>query len=522
MDPRLIMMSTFYTFGIILTLSLAIFVWIKSRKNTLSVLFCLISLAVAIVEISILGIINATNLDSAYSISLLNVANIYIVVFTAHWVLEAIGKTKQRQLALAAIHLSALFLNVYFMYDPQSFLALPTPKMYFNFYFEPGYLYGLMRVYFAVITFYFLAELIIAYRSTIDKLIRNRLRYVIFGIVYGMIFGHFAVFLVYNIEIDPVYSILFPLYTIPLAYSIIRYELMDTQIVAKRALVYAITVSVVAVLLDLINIFKEILLDNFDFIPGWLIPVITSVIASSAGFVIWSRVKDAEILKNEFITIVTHKFRTPLTQIKWTLDSIKTDASKSPEVTEALNTIMVASESLSELTNTLLKATASESADSSKILTKEYIPDIVAKTVRKFKKELSNKDIDLHTTTSDDIPMTPTDGSNLAIVLYYVIENAIRYTNKSGRIDIDIKNTSKYIKIVVKDSGIGMSKPELSRVFSMFYRSESSMRIDTEGLGISLFIAKQISDRNGWTLSVHSEGENMGSLFTLTIPIRQE
>jgi len=516
----LIIMSTLYIFGIILTLSLALFVWVKSRKNTLSVLFCLISVAVAIVEISILGIINATNVDSAYSISLLNVANIYIVVFTAHWVLEAIGKTKQRQLALAAIHLSALVLNMYFMFDPQSLLALPVPKMYFNFYFEPGYLYGLMRVYFAVITFYFLAELIIAYRHTVDKLIRNRLRYVLFGIVYGMIFGHLAVFLVYDINIDPVYSILFPLYTLPLAYSIIRYELMDTKIVAKKALVYALTVSFVAVLLDLINIFRETLIENFDFLPGWLIPVLTSVIASSVGFVIWSRVKDAEVLKNEFITIVTHKFRTPLTQIKWTVDSIKTEASKSPEITEGLNTIMVASESLTELTNALLKATASENTDSNKILTKEYIPDIVAKTVRKFRKELSKKSINLHTTTSDDIPMAPTDGSNLAIVLYYIIENAIRYTNESGKIDIDIKNSSKFIKIVVKDSGIGMSKQELARMFSKFYRSESSMKIDTEGLGISLFIAKQISDRNGWTLEVDSEGENMGSFFTLTIPIK--
>ncbi len=520
MDPRLILMSTLYVFGIILTLSLAVFVWVKSRKNTLSVLFCLISIAVAIVELSIVGVINATDVDMAYSISLLNVANIYIVVFTAHWVLEAIGKTKQRQMALAAIHLSALALNMYFMFDPQSLLALPSPKMYFNFYFEPGYLYGAMRIYFAIITLYFTTELIITYRNTVDKLTLNRLRYVIFGIVYGMIFGHFAVFLVYDIPVDPIYSILFPLYTLPLAYSIIKYELMETKIIAKKALVYALTVSFVAVILHLVNIFNATLVQSFTFIPKWIIPLITSIIASSVGLIIWSRVKDAEVLKNEFITIVTHKFRTPLTQIKWTIDSIRKEASKSPEVSDGLNTIMVASESLTELTNALLKATASEGGDSARILTREYIPEIVSRTVRKFKKELSNKNINLHTITSDDVPMTPTDGSNLAIVLYYIIENAIRYTNESGRIDINIRNGSKFIYIVVKDSGIGMSKAELAKMFSKFYRSESSMRRDTEGLGISLFIAKQIADRNGWNLTVDSEGENMGSVFTLTIPIK--
>jgi signal transduction histidine kinase len=475
--------------------------------------------AVAIVELSIVGIINAPDVDTAYSISLLNVANIYIVVFTAHWVLEAIGKTKQRQLALAVIHLSALALNMYFMFDPQSLLSLPTPKMYLNFYFEPGYLYGVMRIYFAIITLYFTTELIIAYRNTVDKLVLNRLRYVIFGIVYGMVFGHFAVFLVYDIPVDPIYSILFPLYTIPLAYSIIHYELMETKIVAKKALEYALTVSFVAVALHLINVFNDVLVETFSYIPKWLIPLITSIIASSAGLIIWSRVKDAEVLKNEFITIVTHKFRTPLTQIKWTVDSIKKEASKSPEITDGLNTIMVASESLTELTNALLKATASEEGDGSKILTREYIPEIVSRTVRKFKKEISNKNIELRTTTSDDIPITPTDGSNLAIVLYYLIENAIRYTNDSGRIDITIKNTSKQIFIIVKDSGIGISKDELARIFSKFYRSQSSMRMDTEGLGISLFIAKQIADRNGWNLTVDSEGENLGAVFTLTIPI---
>jgi signal transduction histidine kinase len=121
----------------------------------------------------------------------------------------------------------------------------------------------------------------------------------------------------------------------------------------------------------------------------------------------------------------------------------------------------------------------------------------------------------------DDIPMAPTDGSNLAIVLYYIIENAIRYTNVSGKIYIDITHNSKQIKIVVKDSGIGMNHQELSRIFSKFYRSEASMKMDTEGLGISLFIAKQIADRNGWTLEVDSEGENKGSFFTLTLPIKK-
>ncbi len=520
MDQRLLLMNTGYGLGIILMIILIIFVWIKSKRDNLAILFCLFSTSIAIVEVSIIGLINANNLAQAYEISFLNIANIYIVVFLTHWVLETIDKSKSRKVPLAIIYGIALLMTVFFIFEPQSFLLQPVPKMYFNYYFVPGSLYGWMRIYFTIVTIYFLSELYIAYRSTVDIIIRNRYKYALAGIIWGMVFGHYALFLVYNIQIDPIWSLFFPFCAIPFAYSIIRYELMDIKIVAKRAMVYGLTVSFFAIILNLINLSNEILLSYFTQIPGWLVPLGTSFFASSLGFIIWFRLKDSELLRYEFITIVTHKFRTPITRIKWAINSLKKDSEKSKEIRDGLEIISLANESLLALTNTLVQATDSERIKILYSLSKEDIPILVEKVVEKFKKDTDEKGIKVSFNNDEHIPSISINSSSFTIVMNSIVENAINYNKYQGEINIKIKYLNRQIEIIVEDSGIGIKHQDLSRIFSKFYRSDSSMHVDTEGLGINLFIAKQIADRNGWDLKAYSPGENKGSIFTLYLPAK--
>ena len=259
MDPRLIIMIAGYLLGIVLTVALGFFVWMKVKRNKLSTIFLMMNLSIAVVEFSMVLIATAQSLGTAEIASLLNMANIFIVVFMAHWILEVIGKAQERRIPIILIYAGGFALFFYYIFDPSAFLFTPVPKMYLAYYFQPALWYTLMRVYFMIVAVYFLYELFHAYKQANDNIVRNRLKYVFSGILFGMLTGHIAVPLVYGIQIDPLLSMLFPLYTIPMAYAVIHYELMDIKIVARRALFYALTVALLSVLLGIIGFSNDIL-----------------------------------------------------------------------------------------------------------------------------------------------------------------------------------------------------------------------------------------------------------------------
>lgn len=517
MNPHLAVMTVGYFLGILLTSGLSILVWLKGERNALSRLFHLMNISILLVEISVLGTIVAPNQAIANFFSPLNIMNIFIVVFMAHWVLEIIGKSKKRLLILNVIYSVGVLMFLAFLWKPALFLLPPVPKMYLPFYFEPGNLYTAMRVYFALVSFYFLYELFVAYRETLDNTVRNRIKYVFSGILFGMITGQIALFLVYNIEIDPLWSMLFPLYTIPFAYAIIRYELMDIRIVAKFALLYALSVSVIALFLGLLSFAADYITTRFPAFPHSALPVTASVIASGLGFFIWKRMRESEVLEHEFIATVTHKFRTPLTQIKWSVENLLSEKTLSPESVSELNAIAHANTSLVELTNTLIKTTESENTAQEYHFKKIDIGGILPQTLALFQNEISRK----HLSLSNNIPPQQIfvfgDENRITLTVQTLIENAVMYTPSNGSIEIHSSDKEGVFELSVTDSGIGISREELPRIFTKFYRSEGAKRIMTEGMGIGLYIAKQITDRHGGRLSISSPGTNKGATFTLRL-----
>ena len=518
MNPHLLIFAALYGIGIVLTVGLGFFVWAKAGRNKLSTLFLLMNLSIAAVELTLLGIGIARSPELAYLFSLLNILNIFIVVFMAHWVLEVVGRSKAARFPLMLIYAVGIGLFLWCLVRPEAFFLPPVPKLYLNFFFVAGPLYLWMRVYFTLVACYFLYELWSAYRAAVDNTIKNRIKYVFVGILYGMVVGHTALFLVYDIPIDPIWSAFFPLYTLPFAYAIIRYELMDIKIIAKRALIYGVSIVIVAELLSMVSFLNDLLVGNFPAFPRWILPFIVATVTSTLGFFIWLRLREEEVLKYEFITVVTHKFRTPLTQIKWTVENLFSGGLKADEVSEGLKTITHASDSLAELTNTLIKAADSEEISQHFRFRSVTLPRLVADALKSFQKQIAEKRLRVRL----DIPETVTDArgdmSRLALVIENLVGNAVVYTAQNGEIELTLREKNGMLELSVRDSGVGISREELSKVFDKFYRTEAAQKLMTEGLGIGLYIAKQIVDRHGGRLTAHSEGVGKGATFTLSLP----
>ena len=128
------------------------------------------------------------------------------------------------------------------------------------------------------------------------------------------------------------------------------------------------------------------------------------------------------------------------------------------------------------------------------------------------------KNLNINKNINPDL-ITLYDETRIKFVIQIFIENAIHYTKERGTIDINLYKKDNDIIFSVHDTGIGMDKNGLSMVFSKFYRASEARAIDTEGIGIGLFIAKEVIKRHKGTIWAESEGIDKGSTFSFSLPI---
>lgn len=522
MNTHLLVHNIGFLAGGIINIGIVCFVLYTARRriNSVIVTFTLMTLSVAIFQIShVLGA-NATSPELSRKIFMFNLANIPIAVFMTHWFLALAGKVKERRRILAAIYASGIAMFFVYILFPDTFLRDSVPKLYFPYYYEPGPLQIIMRIWFNVVGIYYFYELIKAYRETGDPIKKNRYKYVFAAIVYGFIVGSSAILLVYDVPFDPMWSMFFGLYTIPLAYAIIKYELLDIRIFAKRAFLYALMVAVVGMLINAINFLGErVLLYNPAF-PRWVFYLASSVLAVGIAFFTWSKSKEADILKYEFINVVTHKFRTPLTKIRWSLDAIARKTQNLDAATrDALEAVGKANMQLVELTNMLVTINDPEAGSHLYRFKETDVAALTASALQQFTAESKKERVELSADFPQERLAARLDPEKVAYVLQVLVGNSIAYGGKNPRTRVTVRRRGNHAVIDIADNGIGIPKPEQPYIFNQFYRGSNARRVDTEGNGVGLFVAKSIVSRNGGSIGFASEGENKGTTFTVSFPL---
>jgi two-component system phosphate regulon sensor histidine kinase PhoR len=288
-------------------------------------------------------------------------------------------------------------------------------------------------------------------------------------------------------------------------------------VVAKRALTYAIIIGSVGLGIGAINLANTWLLQTSPDFPDWLIPLVSSIGAVLIGGFVWERLRELDVLKYEFITVVTHKFRTPLTRIKWATEFLRKGPDDS-EKEEAVQEIERADELLVELTDTLIGLSKAEDSSYMYSFEEFNISERLSKILNLAKNRISNKGLKISTSIADNLPHVQADARRLYFVLQILIENAIAYTPQGGFVNINVTEDRSWIRIEIQDNGIGVSKEDLPRIFSKFFRSASAKKADTEGMGIGLFMVKQIIERHDGTVCVKSDGLDKGATFIIKLP----
>jgi len=505
--------------GGVIALFFSIFVYLKDRNSVVNKTFSLSFFSIFIFVISHAIGVNIVDPIVSRNVLMLNLSVIWIAVFLTHCSFALVDAVKKQIYFMYFMYISAIVLTIIHVIFPDTYLLPSIPKLYFVNYYNPGNLQWIMRIIFDIIVpVYFLGYLVYAYHH-VDAIMRNRLKYFFISLLLGYSLGSLAIPLVYDIAIDPLYAAPFvPILAIPMAYAIVRYNLLDIRIVAKRALFFAVIVAVSSFsifMVGYINSTINILIPNF---PFWVLPLLAGFAATILSIFTWQRFRETDELKYEFITIMTHKLRTPLTSIRWSVENL-TEMIPSKGKTDIIHI----NESVNRLIE-LINALAEVSSEDRSQYTYAYETIDFTLFLKSLGQEYSHLCQDKKITFAfHDIEGSPlfihADRVKMRIVMQSLLDNALTYSNVGGNIILTIKQLGGKVFVSVQDTGIGFDKEQGRRLFSQLYRTDSARAIDTEGTGIGLFVARKIIEHHNGTISAHSDGVGRGSTFVLYLPI---
>lgn len=234
-----------------------------------------------------------------------------------------------------------------------------------------------------------------------------------------------------------------------------------------------------------------------------------------------TREKLIEQMKTEFVSLTAHQLRTPLSAIKWTLRMIlDEDLGKiTKDQRDFLQKTYLSNERMINLINDLLNVARIEEGRYLYKLSLHRLEDVVQSVVNSYIDEAKKRKITLiFKKPKIKSPKLKIDVEKINLAIQNLIDNAVRYTPKGGRVTVSLKSGRKEIELRVQDSGIGIPERQQERVFGKFFRGVNVMRMETEGSGLGLFISKNIIEAHGGKIWFESI-ENKGTTIYLTLPV---
>jgi len=229
-----------------------------------------------------------------------------------------------------------------------------------------------------------------------------------------------------------------------------------------------------------------------------------------------SRLKELDRIKSEFISIVSHDLRTPLTSIRGYVELLPRVGPLTPQQKEFVERIERSTTNIVELISDLLDVGRIEAG-----LDWEMEPvtlhKVVHDTVQGLTATASLKKHTLTLNVPTTLPVVLGNTRRLEQVVANLISNAIKYTPDGGKIDVSLNEDHEFLVMQVRDNGIGIPPQDQPRIFDKFYRVESDATVSISGTGLGLSIVKTIVEKHKGRVWVDSE-PGKGSAFTVLLP----
>ncbi len=228
----------------------------------------------------------------------------------------------------------------------------------------------------------------------------------------------------------------------------------------------------------------------------------------------------ADEIKSEFISIASHQLRTPLSALGWSLDFLLKGkaGSLTTDQLELLNAMKQSSQGMNKLVNDLLNVSRIEMGRIRLSPTEFSLIKLIREIIEEYRYFAKASNISLNLNVKEDIPSVFCDRDYIKQALTNILDNAIKYTEDKGRVDISISREDSKVLVEVKDTGVGIPKEDQKRIFQKFFRSKNIMRTQTAGSGLGLYITRAIIKESGGKIGFISK-EGVGTTFWFTLPI---
>ncbi len=235
-----------------------------------------------------------------------------------------------------------------------------------------------------------------------------------------------------------------------------------------------------------------------------------------------TRLKDLDRMKSEFVDMVSHELRSPLSSIRQKLSLLSDGFTGeiNEEQKQIVNRVQHRIDGLIGMISNLLDLSRIEAGRLVQQKERLVLPEIIDEAVELMASEAEKKGLKFEVTVDAELYPIHADRQNMETVFTNLVSNAVKYNREGGRVSISVRNRGEFIEVTVADSGVGIDKENLLRIFDKFFRIRSDYTRKVVGSGIGLPLVKAIVEAHFGTISVASE-LGKGTTFTVLLPRAQ-
>lgn len=221
--------------------------------------------------------------------------------------------------------------------------------------------------------------------------------------------------------------------------------------------------------------------------------------------------------RRSFVSNVSHELKTPMTSIAGFIDGILDGTIPKEKENYYLGIVSGEVKRLSRLVVSMLNMSKIESGDLEMKPSRYDISDQIIHILLTFEQKIENKQIDIRGLEEFKPTFVVADPDMIYQAIYNLVDNAVKFTNEGGYIEVKLNETATQIELSIKNSGTGIKAEDLSRVFERFYKADKSRSLDSKGAGLGLYLVKLMIEMHGGRVSAKSESEDTAE-FSFTLP----
>ena len=225
--------------------------------------------------------------------------------------------------------------------------------------------------------------------------------------------------------------------------------------------------------------------------------------------------------KDEFLATMSHELRTPLNAMLGWASMLRADGADPARVKHGLAAIERNARAQARLVDDLLDIARIVSGKLHLSIERADIAMAIAGAADAVRPAADAKRVRLEIDLDPEIPPTMADAARLQQIVWNLLSNAVRFTPEGGRVAVTSRRSGSNAIIRVTDTGIGIAREHISRVFDRFRQIDSSMTRAHGGLGLGLAIVRYLTEAHGGVVEASSDGVGTGTTFTLTLPLRE-